>query len=281
MERITGLLTHAFPKNLESSFEQLKDFPFLILPSGETVFEYSLAQLQGVCSNVLICIDEAFSEDKEKYIRLVSGISVELVFLAELTGYSACREASRRRGRNDLILSMQMGSVFPSFFSLPNILKNLDTLPNWGQILVFGENYLDPKNNGELTLERNIKSLSFTDSREAGFVSYSGKLLRWNGLILMKNEAILDFYLDEKELNGVYAQLLLGTSAYYDLEIPQACDLSEVLGTCVYSQSAFSLLTLDTRVYILLLEDDFQDYIEDMDPDFSVDFNSIAQLRNS
>ena len=281
MERITGLLTHAFPKNLESSFEQLKELPFLILPTGETLFEYSLAQLQRASSRVLICIDEAFSADREKYSRLASAFEVDLVFLKELNGYSSYREVSIRMERRDFVLSMQLGSVFPSSFSLPYILKKLDTSLNWGHVLVFGENYLDPKNNGELTLERNIKSLSFTDSREAGFVSSSGKLLRWNGLMLMKNEAILDFYLDEKEFNGLYAQLLLGTSAYFDLEIPQACDLSEVFGTRVYSQTAFSLLTVDTRVYILLLEDDFQDFIEDMDPDFSVDYNEMVQLRNS
>jgi hypothetical protein len=281
MERITGLLIHAFPKNLASSFEQLKELPFLILPTGETLFEYSLGQLQRVSSRVLICIDEAFSEDKEKYSRLASAFEVELVFLRELNGYSSLKEVSIRVERKDFVLSLHLGSVFPSSFSLPSILEKLDASPNWGQVLVFGENYLDPKNNGELTLERNIKSLSFTDFREAGFVSSSGKLLRWNGFMLLKNEAILDFYLDEKELNGAYAQLLLGTSAYYDLEIPQACDLSEVFGTQVYSQTAFSLLTVDTRVYILLLEDDFQDFIEDMDPNFLVDYNEMVQLRNS
>jgi hypothetical protein len=281
MERITGLLTHALPKNLAGSFEQLKELPFLILPTGETLFEYSLAQLQRVSSRVLICIDEAFVEDKQKYIRLASGFEVELVFLSELNGYASFREVSIRMERKDLVLSMQLGAVFPSSFSLPYILKKLDTSLNWGQVLVFGENYLDPKNNGELTLERNLKSLSFTDSREAGFVSSSGKLLRWYGLILMRNEAIWDFYQDEKELNMEYAQLLLGTSAYYDLDIPQACDLSKVLGTRIYSQTAFSLLTVDTRVYILLLEDDFQDFIEDMDPDFQADYNDMVQLRNS
>lgn len=281
MERITGLLTHAFPKNLASSFEQLKELPFLILPNGETLFEYSLAQLQRVSFRVLICIDEAFVDDKQKYIRLASAFEVELVFLSELNGYASFREVSIRMERRDLVLSMQLGAVFPSLFSLPYILKKLDASLNWGQVLVFGENYLDPKNNGELTLERNLKSISFTDSREAGFVSSSGKLLRWNGLILMRNEAIWDFYQDEKELNMEYAQLLLGTSAYYDLEIPQACDLSKVLGTRVYSQTAFSLLTVDMRVYILLLEDDFQDFIEDMDPDFQANYNDIVQLRNS
>lgn len=281
MERITGLLTHALPRNLESSYEQLKELPFLILPTGETLFEYSLTQLQRVSSRVLICIDKVFSEDKEKYNRLASGFEVELVFLRELNGYSSFREVSMRVERKDMVLSMQLGSVFPSSFSLPSVFKKLDTSPNWGQVLVFGENYLDPRNNGELNLERNIKSLSFTDSREAGFVSSSGNLLRWNGLMLVKNEAILDLYLDEKELNGAYAHLLLGTSAYYDLEIPQACDLSELMGTQVYSQTAFSLLTVDTRVYILLLEDDFQDFIEDMDPDFLVDFNDMVHLRNS
>ena len=281
MQRITGLLIHAFPKNLASSFEQLKELPFMVLPSGQTLFEYSLAQLQRVSSRILICIDHAFSDDKEKYSRLASGFEVELVFLRELNGYSSFREVLIRMERRDFVLSMQLGSVFPTSFSLPYILKKLDASPNWGQVLVFGENYLDPKNNGELTLERNIKSLSFTDFREAGFVSSSGKLLRWNGFMLLKNEAILDFYRDENELNGAYARLLLGTSVYYDLEIPQACDLSGLMGTQVYSQTAFSLLTVDTRVYILLLDDDFQDFIEDMDPNFSVDYSEMVQLRDS
>lgn len=281
MNRIIGLLTHAVPKNIAGSFEHLRALPFLILPSGDTLFEYSLSQLHRASNRVLICIDEVFYEDKEKYVKLSSGYSAELVFLKELNGYSSCREASLRMERTDLIFSMQLGYVVPLSFSFSFVLNKFKNLEDWGQIMVFGENFLDPKNNGQLTLERNIKSLSIPEFGEAGFVSSSGKLVRWNGLLLMKNEAIVGFYLEEKKLDNEYAHLLPGTSTDYNLQIPQACDLSELFGTRVYSKTAFFLLTIDTRVYILLLENDFQDFIEDMDPCFSVDYNAMIQRQNN
>lgn len=276
MKKITGILTMRLPQMGRLSIDQVREFPFLALPSGEVMLEHGLSQLSLVADTIHIYLDAAFEGEMGRYARIAERYAAHLHFLNGLSTYDSLKEVSLQLAPDELILSLESGVVFPSQFSLPALLDRSRDSAEQGAILVFTANYLDVMNGGEITMDRNLRSLAFTDSSEAGFVSAAGKLLRWNGFLLLKNEFFGSLILEEKEEH--LGNKGPGSSVYFDLEAPQACNLAGVMGRQVYSPTAFSLVTGDSPVYNFHINEDFQAYIEQLDHGFLDGFFGMVEV---
>lgn len=223
--------------------ENLKNFDFastsfIEIFSKSGLFEKSLTELNEFCDSIYLCIDEEFNFLSEDQYKLIEQFNVNVLIKSNFTAYSSLETVSLQIKDEDVIIFHQLGKTYNldclsrEFFEIK---KNyLDSL------LVFCEDLEVGLNSLPFEFSHNLKSIWISDFFQAGFVSASGRLIRWSGVLVMSNKSFNNLLTEIN--NSKQPQDFFFPELKYIIPVPEeAMDLSFVMGFPVYSKEPFKL----------------------------------------
>jgi len=237
-QKTVGILCHSFKNYGTPSDLDPQKLPYQMLSSGKSLLEQSLSELQRFCEQVYFCVDEELYSDSDLLRELVDAHEVHLIIKPNLSPYTAMEAVSSLINRNDLMVFNQLGWICSYEDSLLNIIANSKT--SLGNFCVFGEDYGAVKPDNSWELSRNIKSVSLTYNSEPAFVSSTGKLIRWTGLIISSQKGFLNL---SSEMDDSNEHTEFKYEEFNQAVPIAACalDLSIVLGAPAFSTYPFYL----------------------------------------
>ena len=204
----------------------------------DSLIEKSLNNLGKICYHIYFFMDDESYQFTNVQLKLFEKYNVEVIFKSSMTPYSLIKKISLLIGDDDVIIFNQIGSRYHrDFLSQELVEKVINCVDSpW----VFCEDY-DPSF-GSLPLEisQNLKSIRVSDSLEPAFISASGKLIRWTGVIMLSKQCFNSF---RKECDySLLPQDFIYEDLNYSVPVPiEALDLSLVLGSPAYSKIPFYL----------------------------------------
>jgi len=237
-QKIVGILCHSIKRYGLLSDLDLGNLPFQTLDSVESLIEASIVALRKFCNQVYFCVDQELYMDSEFVNDLVELYGVTLIVGSNLSPHAAMEAVSGQLKGDDLMFFNQLGCPCDYDGLLVGGIEYFRT--RLDQPWIFGEEYFAKEPNDLPELSRNLRSVTLSDSLTPAFVSSSGRLICWTGLILCSKRT---FSTITSHLNNVYTLREFKYEEFnYALPLSaSALDLSLLWGAPAYSSAPFFL----------------------------------------
>ncbi len=216
----------------------LLELPFHVLPSGKTLLEQNFLNLQKSCDIIYFFVDQDLYVDNRLLRELIDDYEVNLIVKPNLIPYMTLDLVSSWINQDDLMIFGQLGMCLSledfNNFELEKAYFNLDCP------LVFGEYYYPKEIDTREKLTKNMRSISLSSNSIPAFISLSGELIRWAGLLLISKRGFAKI----SQLKEDCGEELLFENENFKYNIPlqkSALDLSAILGMPAYTDEPFYL----------------------------------------
>jgi hypothetical protein len=237
-QKIVGILCHSIKSHGLLSDLDLEKLSFQTLDFGESLLEASIVSLKKFCNQVYFCVDQELYNDSESVNDLLELYGVTLLVMTNLSPHAAMEAVSGQLKEDDFMFFNQLGCPCDYDGLLVEGIEYFRT--RLDQPCIFGEEYFAKEPNDLPELSRNLRSVTLSDSLTPAFVSSSGRLICWTGLILCSKHSFLTI---TSHLTNVYTlQEFMYEEFNYALPLPtSALDLSLMWGAPAYSSAPFFL----------------------------------------
>lgn len=208
------------------------------ISSEDSLIERSLNNLGKICYHIYFFIDDESYQFTETQLKLFEQYNVEVFFKSNMTPYSLIEKISLLIGEDDVIIFNQVGNTYDSHGlsreSLEIVKKDMDSPWVFCEDLEVGFNRLP------FEISHNLKSIWISDFFQAGFVSASGRLIRWSGILVISKRSFNNLL---SEIDDCYQPRDFAfPEMKYEVPVPkQAMDLSFIMGSPAYSKKPFYL----------------------------------------
>lgn len=279
MMNFTGVITHfPFPGPGKEQ-AGLGILPFMALPSGDKLIEQAIDHLSEVCNEVVILVHHSLVEKSEAWMGLETKFGVKVVFASELNPGQAIQAwASEHKNLGKLVL-LQLRWVYSFDFSFAKVLSQVSE-DQFGDVLVFGENYFETKSPAKEGIEANLRTVELSEGAEIGFITVSGKFVRWNGIAVLDLDLIRKLNFSTEDTWPAPSLPVFGISDYFESKVPDSCNLQGCFGSGAVTLTPFSVCVLSSRSYDFLNEKDVQAYFDELPPEFLMDFYSLSLVMD-
>jgi hypothetical protein len=275
MKNLTGVITHFPVQVAEKDPAELSVLPFMALPSGDKLIEQAIDQVHEVCDEVVILVHEHLVENAGAWMGLETKFGVKVVFVSELNPGRAIQAWIRENNTSGKLVLLQLRWVYSFDFSLSHALSRVPE-EQMGDAVVFGENYFETKFPAKEGIEPNLRTVDFSEGSEIGFITVSGKFVRWNGIAILDADLIQTLNFSAEDTWPAPSLPVFGISDYFESKVPDSCNLQGCFGSGAVTLIPFSVCVLSSRSYDFLNEKDVQAYFDELPPEFLMDFYSLS-----
>jgi|GEM_PF-6396644 len=228
--------------------------------SGMDLLYKQLKEMKAVCDKVYLVLDESFQLPFGELKNFCRSEQVQLVLLPELSAYFALRFICNKSLREDLIFFRNLAFVPQETVDFSSMIRAVDhDNSKFQTFIVTAHLHPDSTRKNHSFFEFNMKSFHFTDSLQPGFVSESGSLLKWTGILFFKNHLFADLVFHSGKNSEKLEPFLIHSEEFgYTFPVhSEARNLKYLLGMAFHSPLPLRMAIHEYPVYNLMNEHDY------------------------
>lgn len=240
-----------------NSFETLTQ---LSVKNGLNLLHNQLTDMKKVCDKVYVILDESLNLPFKELKEFCRSQKVHFVLLPDLNVYFALFYVSTRSLKDDLIFYRNLAYIPEISVDFSSMIRAVDLENSNYQTFIATSNlHPESKVKNFSFFEFNMKSIHFTDCLQPGFVSESGSLLKWTGMLFFKNYLFSDLVFYKENIAEIPEPFLIQSEelGYTFPVYSEARNLKELLGISFHSPLPLRMAIHDYPVYNLMNEQDY------------------------
>ena len=262
---IVGVLTLCDTGFRTIDLSSLNALTKLRAKNGLDLLYNQLGEMRKVCDKVYLVMDESLQLPVKSIKEFCRSENVQLVLLPELNSYLALNYVSSRSMKEDLIFFRNLAFVPEEPVDFSSMIRAVDHENSKYQTFIATAHlHPDSTRKNYSFFEFNMKSFHFSDTLQPGFVSESGSLLKWTGILFFINYLFADLVFYSGRAAESSDPFLIHSEEFgYTFPVHrEARNLKELLGFGFHSPLPLRMAIHEYPVYNLMNEHDYICYTQ-------------------
>ncbi len=259
-KNIIGVLTLGDTSFRTINFKSLNTIIDLTAKNGLTLLQNQVKEMEKVCDKIYLILDEALDLHLKELRDFCRSQNIQLVLLPDLNAYFALYYVSSRSLKEDLIFFRNLAFVPEGSVDFSSMVRAVDHENSIYQTFIATASlHQDSTRKNYSFFEFNMKSFHFSDCLQPGFVSESGSLLKWTGILFFKNCLFADLVFHSGKAAKAPEPFLIQSEKFgYTFPVhSEARSLKELLGIAFHSPLPLRMAIHSYPVYNLMNEHDY------------------------